>query len=158
MSTPTAHFRRLCAERGIAVTHQRQVLYETMREMKGHPSPEEVHERMRQTIPSVSLATVYKNIHLFVASGVFREMSVHHGTLRVEMNREEHHHMVCSICRSIKDIEAHEVDMHLPERQLSNGFLIERCSVDIIGVCPTCQATQNSTLAATASTHELRPS
>lgn len=157
MPTPAAQFRRLCTERGIAVTHQRQVLYETMREMKGHPSPEEVHERMRETIPSVSLATVYKNIHLFVASGVFREMSVHHGTLRVEMNREEHHHMVCSICRSITDVEASDVDLRLPQQTLPNGFLVERCSVDIIGICPACQAEQNSAGAYDASTTELRP-
>jgi len=37
-------FRELCREHGIAVTHQRQVLYETMRTMHGHPSPEEVYD------------------------------------------------------------------------------------------------------------------
>ncbi|MBS1814830.1 MAG: transcriptional repressor [Acidobacteria bacterium] len=158
MPTSSAHFRRLCTERGIAVTHQRQVLYETMREMKGHPSPEEVHERMRTTIPSVSLATVYKNIHLFVASGVFRQMSVHHGTLRVEMNREEHHHMVCSICRSITDVEASEIDVRLPENRLPGGFRVERCSVDIIGVCAACQAAGKNTMPAQTTVTELRPS
>jgi len=34
-------FRELCQEHGIAVTHQRQVLYEVMKTMHGHPSPEE---------------------------------------------------------------------------------------------------------------------
>lgn len=141
MPNAAQSFRRLCAERGIAVTHQRQVLYETMKEMHGHPSPEEVYEKMKQTIPSISLATVYKNIHLFVASGVFREMSMHHGTLRVEMNREEHHHMVCSVCRSIVDVEEDEFSLPIPHKErLSGGFLVERVAVDIIGVCPACQA------------------
>jgi len=49
-------------------------------------------------VPSISLATVYKNIHLFVESGVFRKMSMHHGSVRVEMNEEAHHHLVCSKC------------------------------------------------------------
>jgi Fur family transcriptional regulator, peroxide stress response regulator len=89
-------FREVCQENGIAVTHQRQVLFEVMKSMHGHPSPEEVYAKVKKKIPAISLATVYKNIHLFVESGVFREVSMHHGTVRVEMNREPHHHMVCS--------------------------------------------------------------
>jgi hypothetical protein len=34
-------FRELCQKNGIAVTHQRQVLYEVMKTMHGHPSPED---------------------------------------------------------------------------------------------------------------------
>lgn len=140
MPTSANSFRRLCAERGIAVTQQRQVLYETMQAMEGHPSPEEVYAQMKLRIPSVSLATVYKNIHLFVASGVFREMSMHHGTLRVEMNREEHHHMVCSVCRSICDLEDKDLTLELPrEPKMAGGFLVERYAVDVIGVCAACQ-------------------
>src|SRR5260370_33623363 len=90
----TRSFRELCQENGIAVTHQRQVLYEVMKTMHGHPSPEEVYAGVKKKVPAISLATVYKNIHLFVESGVFREVSRHHGWLRVEMNGEAHHHMV----------------------------------------------------------------
>ena len=36
-------FREVCQKNGIAVTHQRQVLYEVMKTMHGHPSPEEVY-------------------------------------------------------------------------------------------------------------------
>jgi Fur family peroxide stress response transcriptional regulator len=97
-------FRELCHENGIAVTHQRQVLYEVMKTMQGHPSPEEVYARVKNKVPAISLATVYKNIHLFVESGVFREVSMRHGSLRVEMNDEVHHHVVCSKCKAITDI------------------------------------------------------
>jgi Fur family transcriptional regulator, peroxide stress response regulator len=75
-------FRELCQENGIAVTHQRQVLYEVMKTMHGHPSPEEVYARVKKRVPAISLATVYKNIHLFVESGVFREVSMHRLTAR----------------------------------------------------------------------------
>ncbi len=136
-------FRELCAEHGIAVTHQRQVLYETMQGMDGHPSPEEVYASVKQRIPSISLATVYKNIHLFVQSGVLRELSMHHGTLRVEMNKEPHHHLVCSVCKRVTDAEHDELGMGSPRLQLANGFLVERVSVDVIGVCPACQASPN---------------
>ena len=132
-------FRELCRENGIAVTHQRQVLYETMCAMHGHPSPEEVYARVKKKVPAISLATVYKNIHLFVESGVFREVSLHHGSVRVEINGEAHHHMVCSKCRKITDIGEKDLGLVAKRRRLPGGFLVERYAVDVIGVCAKCQ-------------------
>ena len=79
----TQEFRDLCVTHGITVTHQRQVLFEVLKSMPGHPSPEEVYVRVKKRIPSISLATVYKNIHLFLKSGIFHEVSPPHGSLRV---------------------------------------------------------------------------
>jgi len=132
-------FREICQENGIAVTHQRQVLYEVMKSMHGHPSPEEVYARVKKKVPAISLATVYKNIHLFVESGVFRKMSMHHGSVRVEMNDEPHHHMVCSKCSAITDIGEKELGLVPKRNRLADGFLVERYSVDVIGVCAKCQ-------------------
>lgn len=137
--TLTKPFRELCAEHGIAVTHQRQVLYEVMQGMDGHPSPEEIYARVKRKIPSISLATVYKNIHLFVESGVLREVSLHHGSQRLEMNAEEHHHLVCSKCKSIEDIDESSLGALPKRRKLADGFLVERYSVDVIGICAKCQ-------------------
>jgi len=132
-------FRELCHEHGIAVTHQRQVLYEVMKTMHGHPSPEEVYARVKKKVPAISLATVYKNIHLFVESGVFRKMSLHHGSVRVEMNEDPHHHMVCSKCRKITDIGEKELGLAGKRNRLPGGFLVERYAVDVIGLCAKCQ-------------------
>ena len=132
-------FREICHENGIAVTHQRQVLFEVMKSMHGHPSPEEVYAKVKKKVPAISLATVYKNIHLFVESGVFREVSMHHGSLRVEMNGEAHHHMVCSKCKAITDIGEDELGLVAKRNKLPGGFLVERYAVDVIGVCAKCQ-------------------
>jgi Fur family peroxide stress response transcriptional regulator len=137
----TKPFRELCRENGIAVTHQRQVLYETMKTMHGHPSPEEVYARVKKKVPAISLATVYKNIHLFVESGVLREVSLHHGSQRVEMNEHEHHHLVCSRCKAIFDIDPEDLGTSglLKGKKLPGGFVAERYSVDVIGICSKCQ-------------------
>ena len=140
----TECFRALCEEAGIAVTHQRQVVYEELCAMHGHPSPEEVYGRVRSRIPTISLATVYKTIHLFIESGVFREVSLHHGTLRVETNSRPHHHLVCTECKSIRDIDAEELgaaELGLAPAQshVADGFLVQRYAVDILGLCAECQ-------------------
>ena len=140
----TKPFRELCAEHGLTATHQRQVLYDVMRTMPGHPSPEEVYARVKKRIPAISLATVYKNIHLFVERGVLKEVSPHHGSLRVEINSRLHHHMVCSHCKAIHDIDEKDLGLLPPLRRLPGGFQPERYAIDVIGLCAHCQKSQRN--------------
>lgn len=132
-------FRELCERGGLAATHQRQVIYEILRNMHGHPSPEEVYARVKRRIPSISLATVYKNLHLFIESGIFHEVSLHHGSLRVETNHRPHHHLVCTRCKSISDIDAKELGLAAKHGKLPGGFLAQRYAVDVLGLCAECQ-------------------
>lgn len=132
-------FRAICERAGVAVTHQRQVIYETLLAIHGHPSPEEVYAEVKEKIPSVSLATVYKNIHLFIESGVFHEVSLHHGSLRVETNARPHYHLVCTSCKSVTDIDAKELGIASKARKLKGGFLVHRYAIDVLGLCPKCQ-------------------
>ena len=139
MGAGVTTFRELCSEHGIAVTHQRQVLFEVMQGLEGHPSPEEIYVEVKRKIPAISLATVYKNIHLFVESGVLREVSLHHGSQRVEMIGREHHHMVCTKCKAIADVNAEELGLPARRKKLRGGFVVERYAVDVIGICKKCQ-------------------
>ncbi|MBV8113705.1 MAG: transcriptional repressor [Silvibacterium sp.] len=132
-------FRALCDRAGIAVTHQRQVIYQVLSGMHGHPSPEEVYGRVKVRIPAISLATVYKNIHVFIESGIFCTVSLHHGSLRVETNHSPHHHLVCTGCRSITDIAAGDLGLPVKAHKLRGGFLAQRYAVDVLGLCPECQ-------------------
>ena len=132
-------FRRLCEQAGLAVTHQRQVIYEVLCSFEGHPSPEEVYARVKDRIPSISLATVYKNLHLFIHSGIFQQVSLHHGSMRMETNQAAHHHLLCTRCKTIDDIEPEVLGLGETPLELPGGFLMERLAVDVLGVCLACQ-------------------
>ena len=121
------------------MTHQRQVIYEVLCTTEGHPSPEEVYEHVRLRIPSISLATVYKNLHLFIDSGIFQQVSLHHGSMRMETNQARHHHLLCTQCKTILDVEPEVLGLSETPRQLPGGFLMERLSVDVLGLCSACQ-------------------
>lgn len=132
-------FREMCESADIAMTHQRLVVWQALKNMHGHPSPEDVYERVKVRVPAISLATVYKNIHLFIESGMFREVSLHHGSMRVETNPRPHHHLVCMECKSITDIDAGDLGIATKARKLPGGFLAERFAVDVLGRCADCQ-------------------
>jgi len=142
-------FRDLCTQQGLAVTHQRQVIYEVMQSMPGHPSPEEVFVRVKELVPAISLATVYKNIHIFLACGILREVSPHHGSLRIEINDKPHHHLVCTHCRKIQDISESDLPDFNSSRHtqsiLPGGFVAQRLAVDFLGICSACQQSSGKT-------------
>jgi Fur family peroxide stress response transcriptional regulator len=139
-----AAFRALCATHGLTATHQRQILYEVMETMPGHPSPEEVYARVKKRVPAISLATVYKNIHLFVEKGVLKQLSMHHGSMRIELNNQVHHHMVCYECKAVSDVDENDLGVLPTLRELPGGFQVKRFSIDIIGVCAACHQTISS--------------
>ena len=137
-----AEFRRVCEQAGLAVTHQRQIIFDVLQSIEGHPSPEEVYARVKRKIPSISLATVYKNLHLFIDSGIFSQVSLHHGSMRMETNHARHHHLVCTQCKSIHDVNPEFLGLPDEPRELPGGFRMERMSVDVLGVCARCQTAQ----------------
>jgi|SRR6266404_841620 len=135
---PKTSFADLSRRAGLPLTHQRQVIYEALITMPGHPSPEEVYAKVRKRIPSISLATVYKNLNRFLKAGMLQEMSVHHGSLRVEVNVHPHHHLVCTSCKKIEDIDSDQIGPLHVRGRLPMGFAVHRFSVDVIGLCARC--------------------
>jgi Fe2+ or Zn2+ uptake regulation protein len=133
-------FRELAWKCGLAATHQRQVVYEAVVASHRHRSPEQIYAMVRRRIPSISLATVYNNLRLFVAHGLLREVTPHASTLRVDGNLKPHHHLVCSRCKSVHDIEGEFIDFKRISRQLPDGFDLTQPLVEVFGVCRRCRS------------------
>jgi Fur family transcriptional regulator, peroxide stress response regulator len=131
-------FRQLCADHGLSVTHQRQVIYQALMKMEDHPSPEAVYEIVRKEIPSISLGTVYKSIKTFLDSGLLREVSLHHGSARLETNLKPHHHLVCVKCKAIQDLPDEDLTPLRLKRPPPLDFQVHRYSVEVMGLCRNC--------------------
>ena len=131
-------FRRLCLKHSLAATHQRQKIYEALVSRPGHYSPEEIYEQVKQDLPSISLATVYKNLKTFVHAGMLREVSPHHGPWRIDANRHPHHHLVCTRCRSITDLDFDSLGPVKLRGKLPSGFRLEKFTIEVQGICKAC--------------------
>ncbi len=139
---PNAHaqFRELAWKSGLAATHQRQVIYEAIVAAPGHYSAEQVYAEVRRRIPSISLATVYNNLKLFVEHGLLRSVSPHTSTLLVEGNLEPHHHLVCTVCKAVQDVEGDFINYKKLSRQSPPGFDLTNPLVEVFGICRRCRA------------------
>ena len=139
-----AQFRELAWKCGLAATHQRHVVYEAVVASHGHRSPEQIYAAVRKRIPSISLATVYNNLRLFVEHGLLREVTPHASTLRVDGNLNPHHHLVCSRCKSVQDIEGDFIDFERLSPHLPEGFDLTQPVVEVFGLCPRCRAKRSA--------------
>ena len=97
-----------------------------------------MYDLVKEHIPSISLATVYKNLKTFEEHGLIREVSPHHGSARFETNAVPHHHLVCLRCKAIMDVPARDVGPVRMKKRAPCGFRIERYNVEIFGVCGKC--------------------
>ncbi len=94
---------RRCREAGMNVTPQRMAVYRALLESVEHPSPEVLYRAVQPTMPSMSLATVYKSLEALERLGLVHEVPVVSDTRRYDANTSDHHHLVCTTCGKVAD-------------------------------------------------------
>ena len=104
---------------------------------QGHLTAEEVFTRVRQTLPTISLATVYKVLNEFVELGQLRRVELGEGGARFDTNTASHAHLLCRGCGHIADLPASDYYLELPA---APGYQILDHAVIFYGLCPACRA------------------
>jgi len=94
---------KLLREKGLKATPQRVLIMETMQK-HGHINIDELYEEVCKTLPSISLATVYKNLHNLVEAGVAEILKLDNQKSLFEVAHETHIHHICNECGSVEDI------------------------------------------------------
>ena len=124
---------------------KRDAILNYLRKTTAHPSAETVYEEIRQEMPDVSLATVYRNLALFRQQGMIISLGAVKGVERFDGNTTPHVHFICSCCGRVDDLH----QMQIPEtlRQtaaMHTGAKIQECRMNFTGVCTECSARQTS--------------
>jgi Fur family peroxide stress response transcriptional regulator len=97
----------LLKDNGIKVTPQRVAITETIQE-SGHIDIDGIYRSIIEQFPSLSLATIYKNINSMVERQFIQEVSIPSGKPKFEIVKESHGHLICPTCGSVTDIEVDE--------------------------------------------------
>lgn len=135
-----AELAELLRERGLRATSQRVVMHRLLRERNRHVSAEDLLSEAGKRLPGVSLPTVYATLELFEQLGVVRRVNGGGGTIRWDTRADAHHHMVCSNCGRIEDIET-ALDLEGARRSAARaGFRPDRAEVVVSGLCADCRA------------------
>jgi Fe2+ or Zn2+ uptake regulation protein len=122
------------ANRGFRFTPRRQQVYEVLLQRRDHPTAEEVFLRAKQSLPDISIATIYNCLDALVQCGLVRHVAVERGAARFCPNMKEHFHFYCDGCEKVFDIDLPKN----PGFTLPRGFKAERFDLAIHGHCAGC--------------------
>lgn len=120
-------------------THQKQSVLNVLKAMHGeHPTADAVYERVLQTLPTISRATVYRILNQYADQGVITRMHAPDSPVRYDDLTESHHHLVCSSCNRLLDLPGMQVqEIPLPEVGVA-GCRITGVELIFRGICPEC--------------------
>jgi len=91
-------------QRGIQPTPQRIAVANYVLKADSHPTAEQVLDEVRRTCPTVSRATVYNTLHLFVDRKLLREQVLKGGTVVFDSNVAAHHHFIDEDTGEVHDV------------------------------------------------------
>jgi len=132
-------YATLLKESELKATFQRINILETI-EGHGHMSIDTIYEEVVKTHPSLSLATVYKNIILMVEKGVLVEVPIAGKKPKYELLKDDHIHLVCTECGEVEDkpknSAADELFISMAKQE---NFTLSKQQINLYGVCSYCQ-------------------
>ncbi|MBI3415575.1 MAG: transcriptional repressor [Verrucomicrobia bacterium] len=127
------------------VTGPRQAILDLLRR---HPHPLSNKEIFAALPPGeCDLATVYRSMHLLRAMGLVKRFDFGDGVARFELLADgddgHHHHLICTQCAIILEVDEcfpRELEEKLAAK---NGFQTVTHKLEFFGVCRQCQPTAN---------------
>lgn len=115
---------------GIQPTAQRVAVAEYVLLTTGHPSADRVWADVQENFPSISRATVYNTLNLFVSKGLLRELHLAPDSVLFDANTDRHHHLIDEDTGNIYDIPWNQVKVSsekpLPEFEVNDYQVVMR--------------------------------
>jgi Fur family peroxide stress response transcriptional regulator len=122
---------------GLKLTPQRLAILELLNGNTSHPSAENIYRSVRQSFPTISLATVYTTLAALRDKGNILELTLDADKKRYDPDTSEHDHAICSHCRSITDIPAGSSER--AHGNVPHGFMVKKIATHYYGICPACR-------------------
>ena len=123
------------------ITPQRMAIVDVLAKSLGHPSVEDIYAQLQNDFPTMSLATVYRNVLLIKSMGEVLELGFPDGSNRYDGNKPyPHPHIICIKCKKIIDLSLESLDDIEKEVANETKFKILNHSLNFFGICSTCSA------------------
>lgn len=127
-------------EHNLRMTRQRKVILEELRATDQHPSADDLHGRVKQKLPRISLGTVYRNLEFLTQRGEIQTIALAGNLKRFDGIPQNHYHMRCVHCDRLVDAPMEVIDSLERALQEKTEFRILNHQLEFAGICPACQA------------------
>lgn len=123
-------------EAGLKATAQRQIILATLMKSRTPLDAETLHKAHRQ----IDIATIYRILDQFQASGMVSLVMFKDGKKRYEcVGTSHHHHLVCDDCGKVTDITIPDEEYIMAAVTKRHGFQTRSHAFELFGLCKACQ-------------------
>jgi len=119
-------------------TIQRQIIMDTLKRLRTHPTVDEIYNAIKQIHPTISKSTVYRNLRQLAENGEIRQLSLPDGLERYDGCMDRHYHFRCYTCGKVFDVDIEYLTDINEKVHRKYGFQIDRHEVVFTGICLHC--------------------
>jgi Fe2+ or Zn2+ uptake regulation protein len=131
--------RRALEEKGQRFTEQRASVYRYLLSTDAHPTADEVFLHVRESVPGISLATVYKSLETLVGCGLATKLAYADGSARYDGRTDDHHHLRCVKCGTVMDLPGQADHREVARLAASAEFFrVTGYRLELTGYCSEC--------------------
>ena len=144
-STGLAAADRLAAA-GERVTHQRLLVANALAAAGRQLTADDLYRRLRRREPTIGRATVFRTLETLVDASVARRLELEgHVYAYVACQPDHHHHLACTRCGRVEEIDEAYVRPIASRVARDMGFEIDDARLDFYGRCAVCRAEEAAT-------------
>ena len=139
-TTRGADLRESLKAVGLRVTRPRVAVLGAV-EDQPHADTESLIGAVRRELPAVSHQAVYDVLRALTTAGLVRRIQPSGSVARYESRvGDNHHHVVCSSCGAIADVDCAVGEGPCLDASETHGFVIDDAQVTYWGICPACSS------------------
>lgn len=123
-------------------TIQQEIICSIVKDMRTHPSPDEVYKEVHEQHPTISRATVYRVLNKLADKGEILKVKMPGTADRFDFNTEEHIHIHCTECGGVFDADiknAKQLLSNLDSEINLKDFQLSGINISLEGICPVCK-------------------
>jgi len=120
-------------------TIQRDLILDAMKKLDMHATAEQVYGYVAAEHPTISKATVYRNLSQMAESGELVNIGSFDGVAHYDHNCHRHGHFVCDGCRQIFDVDGRLPGLFDRVADM-DGHEIRGFNLSFNGLCRDCRA------------------
>lgn len=128
--------QNILKEKGLKTTTARIAVLNLLEEEN---NPTDVITIAKGLSDQADQATVYRTLEILTNKGIINRLEFGEGKYRYEIQKNHHHHLICTNCNKIEDVEGEligEIEKGIKEKK---GFLVKSHSLEFFGLCKNCQ-------------------
>lgn len=120
-------------------TNQRQLILDYLLRCGQHPTAENIFLVIKQTLPKISLATVYRNLVKLEQDNLITAHSFLKQQTRYEFGVHPHYHFYCQKCHALHHLEIDSLLNLNYEVAARHGVTVNFHQMYFFGLCVSCK-------------------